>query len=166
MLRTLTKEQLQTLLKYDPQTGVFTWLRTGTGKSAQGSKAGHVHARSGYVRISVLAEKYGAHRLAWLYVYGHWPNGEIDHINGNRSDNRIVNLRDVSKTGNQHNIKRAKTTNQTGMLGVSLRKNRSVWVAQIQVDKKKKHLGYFDTAEQAHEAYLSAKRTLHRTNTL
>ena len=88
----LTAERLRERLHYDAGTGVFT-RRVGSGHARTGEMAGSVHS-TGYVRISIDGGKYTAHCLAWLYVHGVWPPDQIDHINGNRSDNRIANLRE------------------------------------------------------------------------
>jgi hypothetical protein len=95
-------------------------------------------------------------------MYGKWPEGEIDHINGNKADNRICNLRDVDRSTNQQNAKKAQSNNKSaGLLGVSLHKSRNKFRAQITYDKKRHHIGYFDTAELAYAAYLSEKRRRH-----
>jgi hypothetical protein len=88
----LTAERLRKRLRYDAETGLFT-RRVGSGHAHAGDMAGSVHS-TGYVRICIDGGRYTAHRLAWLYVHGVWPSGQIDHINRNRSDNRIANLRE------------------------------------------------------------------------
>ena len=165
-LNSLTQPRLKELLSYDETTGVFVWLAALPGTAQVGAAAGHVHRRSGYVRISADGQKYNAHRLAWLYVHGAWPAGEIDHIDGNKSNNAISNLRHVDRAGNQQNLKKAQVNNSSDFLGVSWSIHKQKWVAQIQLHGAKKHLGYYDSAEKAHEAYLTAKRSLHTTNTL
>jgi hypothetical protein len=99
------------------------------------------------------------HRAAWLYVHGKWPNGQIDHINGDRSDNRISNLRDVSHSVNQQNVHRPRRDNASGFLGVTRQKN--LWTSQVTVSGKTLHLGLFKTPEEAASAYLEAKRKHH-----
>lgn len=151
----LSAARLRELLSYDPATGVFTRR-----VSVKGYRAGEVvgcrETTWGYIVIGVDRRKYQAHRLAWLYVYGVWPENDIDHRNGVRTDNRIENLRDVSRSVNLQNIRSPKSTSQTQMLGVSVYRNGR-FSAQIKVAGRKRHLGYFDTKEQAHNAYLIAK---------
>lgn len=105
-----------------------------------------------------------AHRIAWLIYFGHWPDGDIDHINGDRSDNRIINLRDVSRTINLQNRRSPQSTNATGYLGVHRDKRR--YVAQIKTPDRNIRIGTFRTPEEAHAAYINAKRELHEGNTL
>lgn len=158
----LTQEALKELFTYDTETGVFQH-RLAVGRGKVGVAAGNIH-RSGYRRIKVMLKEYKAHRLAWLYVYGEWPEGQVDHINGQRDDNRIANLRDVSGTENQHNRRKPSANNQSGYLGVSLCKDTNLWRATIKVGGKNKRLGLYDTPQQAHEAYLAAKAKLHPTS--
>jgi len=156
------QDELRAALKYDPQTGHFTRLRGSNGHPV-GEIAGTVN-NNGYRLIRVGNwRRYRAHRLAWLWVHGEWPKGEIDHINGERDDNRLENLRDVPMVMNQQNRRRALKRNQTGMLGVSPTKGR--FKAGIYAGRDI-HLGVFDTPEEAHEAYLRAKRELHEGCTL
>ncbi len=162
----LTAEHLRDLLSYDADTGHFVWKVT----VAQGVKAGRVAGSTsvwGYRTIQVLGRSYRAHRLAWLYVYGEWPSAYIDHINGNRSDNRIANLRDVPRNVNAQNQRRPQKNNKCGLLGVSWHSQARKWVAQIQRPSGgKKCLGLFETPEAAHEAYLATKRQMHEGCTL
>lgn len=160
----LTADRLRELLHYDPETGLFTCqVRTGSR-----SKVGEVTGCSdgnGYLQIRILGRSYRAHRLAWIYVHGCWPARDIDHINGVRDDNRIANLRDVTRSINMQNIRTATAGNKSsGLLGVSVAKLR--WKAMIRVNGRNEHIGVFDTPELAHEAYLSAKRKHHLGNTI
>jgi hypothetical protein len=106
-----------------------------------------------------------AHRLAWCIAYGEWPSLEIDHINGDAGDNRLCNLRNVDRATNAQNKRRAQCTNKSGIQGVEThavgRLSASVWVGG-----KRVYLGRFDTAEEAHAAYVAAKRRLHQGCTL
>ena len=156
----LTAERLRELLHYDPETGVFTW-RVNRGRTAKaGSQAGSPH--DGYVQITVDGREYKAHRLAWLYVHGVWPVGQIDHRFGIRNDNRIGELRDVTPSVNSQNQRIAKRSNKSsGLLGAYWHNVSNKWMAHIGVAGKKIHLGMFDTAEAAHAAYIEAKRRLH-----
>lgn len=161
----LSAETLRELLSYDHDTGQFTRLKAVARKTKVGSIAGWKDAQ-GYIQVTVNGNRHKAHRLAWLYVYGHWPTGQIDHINGNRSDNRLLNLRDASHGENVQNRRRANSNSKTGILGVSLHRPTGRWKAQIRIDQKSIHLGLFDTKEAARDAYLTAKRRIHGGCTL
>lgn len=150
----LNAARLRELLSYDPETGVFT-LRVARGSEPAGAVAGHLER--GYRRISVDGKLYYAHRLAWLYVYGTWPLLHIDHINNTRDDNRISNLRDVSRTVNNQNLKVAQANNKTGVLGVYFHKKANKYQASIMVNGVRKHLGLFASSGDASAAYLEAK---------
>jgi hypothetical protein len=115
----------------------------------------------GYRRIRVLGKLYWAHRLAWLYVHGDWPPDKIDHINGDRKDNRLMNLRAASDSENMQNVG-MRSDNTTGVRGVTRRKSR--WIAQITAGGKTHYLGVHETAEEAHRAYVEAKTRLHPFN--
>ena len=146
---------------YDEQVGLFIWKQKRQGVIA--GKFGNLE-KTGYIRVKLLNKKYLAHRLAWFIVHKKWPEGQIDHINGNRSDNRIVNLRVVGQSGNAQNRRVKQKNNQSGYFGVYVSGSR--WRAQIRINKKLKHLGLFDTPELASEAYLNAKRIMHSTCTI
>lgn len=156
----LTADRLRDILDYSPTTGVFTWKAGGAGTGGPGSVAGCVNDK-GYVTIKLLGRTRNAHRLAWLYVYGKFPNDQIDHLNGIRNDNRILNLREATQSQNNCNLRLARSDSNTGLLGAHWHKRTKKFAAQIQVKGKKEHLGYFNTAEEAHQAYLAAKRELH-----
>lgn len=155
---------LKQLLKYDPETGVFTWINDMGRRVKAGKEAGCLHHK-GYVQIRINGKSYLAHRLAWLYVYGEWPEYGIDHINGFKTENHISNLRQADQSQNSQNLKRSRGS--SGFLGVSIdidRKNR--WKASIKLNGKTTHLGWFKSPEQAHEAYVAAKRAMHPFGTL
>lgn len=120
----------------------------------------------GYWRIWINGRHYAAHRLAWLFVYGKWPDGEVDHIDGAKNNNRIKNLRVTTKAGNQQNQRKARKDNKSGLLGVYWRPDTEKWRATIQTNKKRISLGNFDSADLAYEAYIKAKRRLHSTCTI
>lgn len=147
----LTRQELLKRVVYDPVTGSFSCAKTGKLK-------GSVEPR-GYVQIGIGYKVYYAHRLAWLYVHGCFPEGDIDHIDGNRSNNTISNLRDVSRSVNLQNKRRAEKTNLLGLMGVS--KNTKGYRARIKVNGVERHIGTFNTPEEAHEAYLREKRLIH-----
>jgi hypothetical protein len=155
----ITLERLQELLHYDPESGVFTSKRWRGGSARANRPAGTIMKRSGYVRIQIDGRLYMGHRLAWLYMTGKHPSQQIDHIDGNRQNNRFSNLREVSQTLNSQNQRKAKSHNKTGYLGVSIAYKK--YHAQIKVHGTPVHLGYFTSAEAAHEAYLAAKRKYH-----
>ena len=154
--RDLTAETLREYLSYDPETGVFTRIKSTTRPDRVGAVAGALD-RQGHVQIRVLGTLHMAHRLAWLYTYGAWPTETIDHINGIKTDNRIANLRNVSQQLNNQN--QIKSRGPSGYLGVS--KYRDKWRAQIRLSGVSIHIGYFYTPEEAHAAYVEAKRKLH-----
>lgn len=149
----LTVKRLRELLHYDPLTGVFT---------RDGKQAGTTDRA--YVAISIDNKLYGAHRLAWLYVHGVWPSEHVDHIDGNARNNRLLNLRDVSRSVNMQNRRKAQANNRSKLMGAM--RNRDGWMARIQTNGVKRYLGQFPTAELAHQAYLNAKRELHEGCTI
>lgn len=153
----ITQSQLKEILQYDPATGVFTRLVNISNGLNAGDIAGSYS--NGYWKVVIGRRVYFAHRLAWLYVYGVWPKGQIDHIDCNKLNNRIDNLRDVSQSVNQQNRKKARADNKSGFLGVHQVKNK--FRAQIMIAGKKTGLGDFETPELAHQAYVSAKRMHH-----
>lgn len=159
----LTAQRLREVLHYCPDTGVFTWLVRVAYRINVGRAAGSINAH-GYTHIRLDNTVYLAHRLAWLYVFGVWPVSHIDHINGVRGDNRISNLRDVSASVNGQNRKRAQSNSSSGALGAYRFKTR--WASSIYVSGKTRHIGYFSSAEEAHAAYLRAKRLLHEGCTI
>ena len=159
----MTANELRDFLTYDPATGHFTW-RQRVAKCIQiGDIAGNTN-KTGYVTIGLRKKVYKAHRLAWLYMHGSWPVGLIDHINGIKSDNRLFNLRVVDETGNSENVRRPNKRNKSGFMGVIWFQNK--WRANITVNKKTKWLGDYATPEEAHAAYLGAKRLHHATCTI
>ena len=155
----LTAEYLRELLSYNPETGEFVWR-----VSCRGTKAGDIAGTSGSQgrrHIIIGYARYKAHRLAWLYIYGKWPDKLIDHINGDPTDNRISNLREASVSENQGNQRSAHRHNKTGLLGSHQKHGRTNFRARITVGGKEIHLGHFPTAELAHKAYLAAKSKYH-----
>ena len=160
----LTIEQLKNALNYDANTGVFIWKTRPSKAVKVGDVAGCVEKRIGYVTIGIAKRIYKAHRLAWLYAYGEWPKGLIDHINGNKADNRIANLRDVFADGNSQNIRKPNRRNKSGFMGVIFFQKK--WRASITVSGKTKWLGDYATPEEAHQVYLVAKRKYHGACTI
>lgn len=127
----ITQEKLRNLLHYCPDTGLFTRLISIVGIRRVGSIAGSV-THDGYITIGVDRSSYMAHRLAWFYTHGEWPN-QIDHISGLKTDNRIINLRSVSSSENMKN-KKIGSNNSSGVIGVSWVKARSMWKARISIN--------------------------------
>lgn len=154
----MNQQELKALLHYDPPTGVFRWRYAPKRGMQPWDVAGS--AERGYIRIQAGGKLHRAHRLAWLYVYGEWPSSELDHINRNRADNRIENLRLADRSLNMQNGGK-RTDNKSGYVGVSLSKWAKRWQAQIKTNGKNAHLGYYDTPELAHQAYLAAKANHH-----
>jgi hypothetical protein len=170
VVRYMVQDELKSLVNYDCETGVFTW-KVKRWRCAPGDIIG-TPDKDGYLTVKINQTRYKLHRLAWLYVHGEWPKNCIDHVNGLKTDNRISNLRDVTKRENSYNVKKASRNNKhSGLLGVSYVatqryniKNR--WLALIRVDGKSKRIGSYSTAQEAHEAYLAAKRIYHSTCTI
>lgn len=160
----LTAQRLRELLHYDPETGVFT-RKACYSKLWLGAIAGTLTAHK-YVTIRIDGYRVKAHRLAWLYVTGSWPENFIDHINGIRFDNRFANLRDVTASVNSQNIKKARGNSGHGVLGVGRQSTGTTWIARIRVGGVAHYLGNFPTAEDAHAAYVEAKRRLHEGCTI
>jgi hypothetical protein len=153
-----TQADLHSLLSYNASTGKFTWkVDRGAGLKA-GNPAG-TQAKSGYVHISVFGRLYRAHRLAWLFCFGKWPEGELDHKNGVANDNRIANLRECSHSENHQNVGKRRH-NTSGFVGVTL-SPYGTWKARLVVNGKKINLGAFPTPEEAASAYLKAKAEYH-----
>lgn len=157
----LSAARLRELLHYDPETGAFTRLKTAGSVAPAGSSPGCIN-KSGYLVIRLDYRLYYAHRLAWLYVHGEWPTDQIDHINGIKADNRLHNLRNVTAQANVQNVRGPAVHNKSsGLLGATWSARTKKWHAQIGVDMKHINLGKYATAEEAHQAYLTAKRRLH-----
>jgi len=153
-------DNIKTYLSYNPNTGIFTWITKNTNRIKINDIAGHKNSE-GYIHIRFDGKLYLAHRLAWLYVNGELPKKDIDHINEIKDDNRICNLRLATPQENTHNQSSPMSTNASGFRGVHWHKQDKKWRARITVNGKAKSLGLFDTAEEAHEAYLKAKKELH-----
>lgn len=145
----ITQDELKLLFLYNSFTGVFTWLVNKGKRGKADHIAGHIES-IGYVQVGINGKKYRMHRLAWLYVYGEMPI-EIDHINGNRSDNRISNLRSVERQENMMN-KKIRSNNSSGFNGVSFCKKQKQWKARIKFKGENIHLGFYDDKNNAVDA--------------
>jgi hypothetical protein len=142
----LTQEALKHILDYNPDTGLFVWKNPTGGRAKRNAIAGKTNSH-GYRSIKINKKDYLAHRLAWFYVHGKWPANIIDHINGDKVDNRISNIRDTSLSVNNLNRKYAK--------GFSV--VRKKFQAKMANGSKTIYLGSFDSADAAQLAYKTAK---------
>lgn len=147
----LSVERLREVLDYDPETGVFKWKVKINRNIVVGSTAGGLHPK-GYWRIAVDGKRYLAHRLAYLYINGEWPDDQVDHRDRNRINNRWNNLRPASQTQQNGNTNMNKN-NSSGARGVCWDKSRTKWLAFINVNDRFKNLGRFDEFEDAREAH-------------
>ena len=151
----LTQERLKEMLHYDPDTGVFSWLKKPAKKIVVGSRAGIARHARGYRSVGLFGERHQEHRLAFLYMTGMWPDDGVDHINGIAGDNRMCNLRLCTHAENHQNRPATDTTG-TAWSACSRR-----WAARIKVQGVTIHIGMFDSRQEAHQAYLAAKARLH-----
>ena len=158
----LTAERLRELLDYNPETGALTNKVTRSYRAEAGDESGWID-HMGYRRMKIFGRTYAAHRLAWLHVYGKYPDDQLDHINGNRSDNRLANLRPCTQGQNNQNLGRTKA-NKSGVMGVSWKARNRKWCAQIKYQGVVHHLGLFQSIEKARGARLAAKQAMHTFN--
>lgn len=166
VVRDVEHDELKQLVEYDDATGLLRWRVSRAGGAKAGDIVGSFDSQ-GYMRTRICGKPCLLHRLVWFYVHGSWPKGVIDHVNGDRADNRITNLRDVSNAANVQNQKKAQRSNKsTGMLGVTPIQRSKLLAAKIVVNGRSLYLGAFATPELAHEAYVQAKRIHHEGNTL
>lgn len=151
----ITAERLRELIHYDPLTGVFTNIAPRK-KIVVGSLAGGVDSDTGYWVIGLDRRRYYGHRLAWLYMTGEWPTQLIDHKDGVRLNNAFPSLRDASRAINQQNMRNPMPGTASGLLGAFKKRNK--WSSNVRAFGKIIRLGTFETAEEAHLAYIEAKR--------
>lgn len=152
-------ERLREVLDYDPETGIFVWkVNQGKNRTA-GKKAGF--AFGPYWSLRVDKVQYLAHRLAWYYAHGYMPDCGIDHKDNDKRNNALFNLREGNQSLNMQNLQKCRSDNKTGYLGVCWHSRDKKYQAQIHLDGKNHFLGLYDTAEEAHQAYIEAKRKLH-----
>lgn len=150
----LTYEEVNEVLDYDEKTGLLKWSEKAF-HTVRGKIAGNINA-GGYIELQCKCKRMYGHRVAWLLTNKEWPSGEIDHINGDRSDNRIENLRIVSSQQNSKNAKRHKG-NSSGVTGVYWNKRAKKWQAYICIDGKQTYLGIFDVLGDAKTARKEAE---------
>ena len=153
-------------LAYDSLTGDLRWKTSPSNNVKAHSIAGGIDGY-GYVRLSLAGKPWAAHRLIWTMLIGDIPACmDVDHINGVRHDNRLINLRVVTRGENNQNQRTARSNNTQGLLGVCLHKRSGLFNARIKVDGISQSLGYFKSATEAHDAYLKRKREIHPANTI
>lgn len=155
----LTAERLRHLIRYEPETGTF-FLQNRFHKKLNGRMAHPTPSHDGYLRLSIDGALYAAHRLAWLYMAGEWPTQTVDHANLVKSDNRWPNLRLASYSQQRANS-RKRADSSSPYKCVSWRHRQRKWAATVSMHGHRKHLGYFDTAEMAHAAYVAAAASLY-----
>lgn len=154
-----TEQLLREVLHYDPETGEFRWTRTVHSHAVKGSLAGTI-GKKGYRIIQLNKRLFSGQQLAMFLTKGKWPEFEVDHINGNKLDNRMVNLRDVNHSVNMRNqnIPHKRKHTNSGYIGVSYHKASGKWSATLNYKNvAKKHIGIYDTPEEAYGYYFAAK---------
>jgi hypothetical protein len=153
-------------LRYEAATGKLYWLQSPRFNVPAGVEA-RGHGSTKYGRIGFGGRYYHAHNLVWLIVRGEWPAGVIDHINGDKTDNRVENLRDVTPAMNSQNRRQPTRANTTGFLGVTWSGSKiKPYCAQITINGRTQAIGNFATGEEAHKAYVARKRQVHPGCTL
>jgi HNH endonuclease len=151
----LTQLELKKHLNYDQETGIFTWVSPTAQCKKIGDIAGSLDCSCGYIKIALFNKDYKAHRLAWFYMHGFFPD-EIDHNNHNKTDNRLINLTAVTRKQNTKNRAMNKN-NRSGIQGVCWVFKRQRWCAFISINGSPKTLGYFKTRGQAEKIRKSAE---------
>lgn len=157
MSETISHSELLRLLDYNPETGIFRWKVTASGRAKAGNVAGSIGG-NGYRRIRIFGTEYLAHRLAWFYVKGDLPPSDLDHKDGSKINNRFSNLRVSTVSQNAAN-RRLPATNTTGFKGIRARANDR-WRAAIEHNGKHISLGTYGSKEEAHAAYCEAAQRL------
>jgi hypothetical protein len=150
----MNQSQLKEILDYDRETGIFRWAKDVGSRARKGCAAGGYNT-VGYIAMQVKGRRYYAHRLAWLYCYGDFPS-QIDHINHNKSDNSISNLRAVSGSDNKKNSP-IQANNKSGCTGVHWNNRDGNWISQIRAEGVSTHLGVFEIKEEAIESRRKAE---------
>lgn len=155
----LLRQRLHSVLHYDRDTGLFTWLKRISIRIKVGAQAGYLRS-DGYLEISIGGFRSLAHRLAWFYVHDCWPTGQIDHVDMCKTNNSLSNLRECTHGQNVQNSGPRKN-NKCGIKGVSFIPKRGKWHSRIMSSGELHLLGYFDTREEAANAYAIASKNLH-----
>lgn len=157
----ITVERLKEVLRYEPLTGDFIWIKRLNSRSTPGKVAGRLDSH-GYIQIMIDKKLYFSHRLAFLYVNGYFPPQHlcVDHVNGVRTDNRWENLRIVTWSLNQQNRHHVRKNSKSKLIGAFWCKGSGKWRSCLTINGSRVELGRFDTAEQAHAAYVEAKSKL------
>ena len=148
-------DELRQALQYEPETGLFRWKC--------GARTGEIAGRpdpEGYVILSVKGRSYRAHRIAWMFVHGSYPDKHIDHINQSKQDNRIANLRLCTNSENHQNTS-PPANNTSGHKGVTWNKKDRKWRAQIKLNYRLRYIGSFDTKEEAIVARKQVEKEIH-----
>lgn len=159
----LTAARARELFHYDPETGILMRKVATSNCVKVGDRVGTPNG-SGHLQVEIDHRCYQVHRVCFLVHTGRWPEGTLDHEDTDPSNNKWDNLRDVTHQINCQNVRRARSTSSTGLLGVSVKRNK--FQARIEVDGVRRFLGTFATPELAHGAYVAAKRELHAGCTL
>lgn len=156
-----TVERVRECFDYDLNTGVFTWKVRNSNRVRIGDSTGSLSTTDGYLYIRLDRRNHVAHRLAWAFVHGFFPAEDVDHINGNRADNRIENLREASRAENGQNRK-TPVNNKSGVKGVCHHQKTGKWRAQIHFEGKQHFFGLYDSLECAAEAARAGREKLHK----
>ena len=139
----ITQEILKEYLQYFPETGVFKWVKTSSNRAKKGNIAGGSTVENWYATLSFMGKQYLAHRLAWFYMTGSFPEKHIDHINHDKTDNRWSNLRQADEKTNGRNMSKQKR-NKSGVTGIRLNKKYNKWQVEIIYNRKYIYLGFYD----------------------
>lgn len=155
----ITHNELIAKISYESETGNFFWNVNSGSRAKIGQKLGS-YDMYGYLTVRINKKSYKLHRLAWFYVHKIWPENDVDHINGIRNDNRLCNLRCASRKTNLEN-RTCKSESETGLYGAYYDKRKRKYYSAISHHNIKIHLGMFESAQEAHNAYIDAKQKLH-----
>jgi hypothetical protein len=152
-------ERIDSLLSYDPETGILKWKISPGRRVRAGAEAGYLNEVTGYLNVGVDGRLYQAHRIAWLLHEGHWPEGNPEHENRIGSDNRWANIRDLARDQSQNlGNQSLRVDNISGLRGVYLNRRKNKWGVEIQIRGNKIHVGYFDDPRLAGLTYDAASK--------
>lgn len=151
----LTFEYVDSLLRYEPETGLLFWkIPRRNCRLDRPVGGGNSY---GYIQISINYERFSGHRLAWLLSTGKWPVNDIDHKNQNKGDNRLVNLREATRSENKMNVS-LQSNNKSGIQGVNFNLEKKRWQVRVKIHGISKHIGWFETLEKAKDVRLKAEK--------